>query len=399
MRESNVGNDLKEMAQEVVRFGERCVQAGRDWLNERREEMNHRNDDSRRGYQSGREYGQGGGMRGSSRQSGGQYGSDDTSRAARGQQSQTSRATGEYYGEAQFDERMQGTNWKDRGDWDYEGGPERYGASGYGETSQQDYRQGSGRRDYGSQASASDYYRGRQGYGQGSFGSEYSTDDRSEGYGEGPGYTRTSTSQWQGSQRGQGSQFSGRQSQGGSGRYGREGYGDRSSLAGSSQGYLDEGEMSGYSAREFGTQHYGSSRPAGYGASPGQYGGYGAGGGYRGVGPKNYKRSDERLTEDINERLTDDDDLDASNISVRVTNGKVTLEGMVDQRWMKHRAEDVVDACTGVTEIDNRIQVTSLSSSLEQTGETKASASRTSQSTATGTTTGTSTGAGGTISH
>ena len=53
MREPNVGNELKEMAQEVVRFGERCVQAGRDWLNERREEMNHRNDDSRRDYQSG----------------------------------------------------------------------------------------------------------------------------------------------------------------------------------------------------------------------------------------------------------------------------------------------------------------------------------------------------------
>ncbi|HJW47248.1 MAG TPA: hypothetical protein VJ484_12280, partial [Lysobacter sp.] len=172
MRESNVGNELKEMAQEVVRFGERCVQAGRDWLNERREEMNHRNDDSRRD----REYGQGGGMRGSSRQRRGQYGPDDTSHAGRGQQSQTpsqtSRGAGEYYGGAQFDERTQGTSWnKDRGDWDYEGGPERYGASGYGETSQQDYRQGSGRRDYGSQASTSDYDRGRQsGYGQGSFG-------------------------------------------------------------------------------------------------------------------------------------------------------------------------------------------------------------------------------------
>ncbi len=204
---------------------------------------------------------------------------------------------------------------------------------------------------------------------------------------KGQAITPASTSQWQGSQRWQGGQFSGRQGHGGSSRYGREGrYGDRSSLSGSSQGYLDEGEMSGYGygTREFGTQQHGTSRQARYGTSPGQYGGYGAGGGYRGVGPKNYKRSDERLTEDINERLTDDDDLDASNISVRVSNGKVTLEGMVDQRWMKHRAEDVVDACTGVTEIDNRIQVTSLSSSLGQTGETRASASRTAQATSTG---------------
>ncbi len=169
MRESNVGNELKEMAQEVVRFGERCVQAGRDWLNERREEMNHRNDDSRRDYQSGRgEYGQGGGMRGSSRQSAVSTAltTAPTQRAGSSRKHRARPTGARYYGEAQFDERMQGTNWsKDRGDWDYEGGPERYGASGYGETSQQDYRQGSGRRDYGSQTSASDYYRGRQGYG------------------------------------------------------------------------------------------------------------------------------------------------------------------------------------------------------------------------------------------
>ena len=68
MREPNLGHELKDMAQEVVRFGERCVQAGRNWLNERREEMNHRNDDDRR-YQPGQQYGQQGtGQRESSRQ-------------------------------------------------------------------------------------------------------------------------------------------------------------------------------------------------------------------------------------------------------------------------------------------------------------------------------------------
>ena len=72
---------------------------------------------------------------------------------------------------------------------------------------------------------------------------------------------------------------------------------------------------------------------------------------------------------------------------VRVTNGKVTLEGKVDQRWMKHRAEDIVDACTGVKEIDNRIQVTSLSSVLGQrtadTRETGSSRATGTQTTAT----------------
>ncbi|MGN6111814.1 MAG: BON domain-containing protein [Luteimonas sp.] len=85
-------------------------------------------------------------------------------------------------------------------------------------------------------------------------------------------------------------------------------------------------------------------------------GGYGSAD-YRGVGPRNYTRSDERIREDLNERLTEAYDLDASGLSVEVSDGVATLSGSVPQRWMKHRAEDLVDACIGVREVNNHILV------------------------------------------
>jgi osmotically-inducible protein OsmY len=79
--------------------------------------------------------------------------------------------------------------------------------------------------------------------------------------------------------------------------------------------------------------------------------------GFSGKGPKGYARSDERLKEDICERLTDDYSVDASDIDIAVRNGTVTLSGSVDERWMKHHVEDLVDRCSGVQEIENRLTV------------------------------------------
>jgi osmotically-inducible protein OsmY len=388
MREPNLGHELKDMAHEVVRFGERCVQAGRDWLNERREEMNHRNDDDRR-YQSGQRYSaSSSGQRESPRPGWARHDYDEQSERSRAQQAQASRNRGEYYGGEQFDERSQSAGWnEDRSNWDYEGGPERYSTSGYAETDQ-DKLQGqpyygrqpgahsSGRREFGSQnTGASDYYSGRQGYGaQGSFGSEYNTYGRSQGYGESAGYTRTQPSRGQ-----EGRQFAARAA------YASTVASGRGTSAGDSPSYLDEGEMSGYGGNEATRQSQAvSSR---YGTRVGSF---------RGVGPRNYTRSDDRLTEDINERLTDDDDLDASDLSVHVSQGKVTLEGKVEQRWMKHRAEDIADSCIGVKEVENRIQVSSGSMS----GRTPDTRATTGSSRATGAaTTGASTPAGGTTPH
>lgn len=74
-------------------------------------------------------------------------------------------------------------------------------------------------------------------------------------------------------------------------------------------------------------------------------------------GPKGYTRSDDRLREDICERLTFANHLDVSDVSVTVQDGKVTLEGTVPDRRSKHAIEDVVDESWGVREIDNRVRI------------------------------------------
>ena len=83
------------------------------------------------------------------------------------------------------------------------------------------------------------------------------------------------------------------------------------------------------------------------------------------MGPKGYQRSDERLREDISERLMEAYDIDSSEVTVQVLGGKVILEGTVPDRYMKHAIEDMADAAPGVQDVDNRIRVASLQSSRD----------------------------------
>jgi osmotically-inducible protein OsmY len=86
-------------------------------------------------------------------------------------------------------------------------------------------------------------------------------------------------------------------------------------------------------------------------------------------GPKGYQRSDERLKEDISERLMESHYIDCSEVSVDVRGAKVVLEGSVPSRHMKHAIEDLVDACPGVQDIDNRVRVAgAMSQSQSQAG-------------------------------
>lgn len=78
---------------------------------------------------------------------------------------------------------------------------------------------------------------------------------------------------------------------------------------------------------------------------------------YRGRGPKNYKRPDESIYDDVNRRLSDDDFVDASDLVVEVRDGEVTLAGMVPDRPSKRRAEDIAESVSGVRHIENRIRV------------------------------------------
>jgi osmotically-inducible protein OsmY len=78
---------------------------------------------------------------------------------------------------------------------------------------------------------------------------------------------------------------------------------------------------------------------------------------YRGRGPQNYTRSDDRIREDVNDNLTEDWGVDASNISVTVNNGEVTLEGTVATRLQKRRAEDCAEDVSGVRNVQNNLRV------------------------------------------
>jgi osmotically-inducible protein OsmY len=85
---------------------------------------------------------------------------------------------------------------------------------------------------------------------------------------------------------------------------------------------------------------------------------------HRGKGPRGYKRSDPRIEEDVNDRLSDDPMLDASNISVTVKDGEVTLDGFVTSRLDKRRAEDLTDDVSGVKHVQNNLRVGNSSSEI-----------------------------------
>ena len=77
---------------------------------------------------------------------------------------------------------------------------------------------------------------------------------------------------------------------------------------------------------------------------------------FRGRGPKAYRRSDERIREDINDRLTEHAYLDASDIEASVKDGEVTLMGKVFDRTDKRLAEDIVESVSGVKHVQNNLR-------------------------------------------
>jgi len=126
---------------------------------------------------------------------------------------------------------------------------------------------------------------------------------------------------------------------------------------------------------------------------------------HRGRGPKNYRRSDERIKEDVNDRLSDDNYLDASEIEVAVMNAEVTLSGTVNNRTDKRRAEDIAESVSGVSNVENRLRVQRSNygryGSYTGTGSsigTGTSSTGTGTSTGTGATMGSSTGTGSEVS-
>ncbi|WP_084617233.1 BON domain-containing protein [Sinorhizobium arboris] len=199
---------------------------------------------------------------------------------------------------------------------DYSSGGEDYGRERHGRAHWGEYggrgmneRMGGYGREYGSRRGF-----GAERYGGGSESTEAVFEDQDFGRGE-SGYGRDFS-------RGYGA------------GYGREGYG-----AGHGGGYGGEGYRGGM-----------------YGGGYGQPGSERFGQ-YRGRGPKGYQRSDERIREDVCERLSDDRSVDASEIEVHVSNCEVTLSGTVESREQKRCAEDCVEEVSGVKNVQNNLRV------------------------------------------
>ena len=76
-----------------------------------------------------------------------------------------------------------------------------------------------------------------------------------------------------------------------------------------------------------------------------------------GRGPKGYQRSDDRIRDEICDRMTDDPVLDASEIEVDVKQGEVMLTGSVTSRGQKRRAEDIAERIGGVRDVTNQLRV------------------------------------------
>jgi len=174
-----------------------------------------------------------------------------------------------------------------------------------------DYNRGSQGQSYGSSQNRQDFNRGSQGYGQDyGFGGEF-------GYGSGS-YDRYDRDRNYNQQQNYGSQQN----------YGNQQYGGR-----------DESL----------TDRIGK---------------------FFGKGPKGYTRSDDRIREDVSERLTDHSEIDASSIELIVKDGEVTLTGTVNDRRSKRLAEDVAEQSRGVKDVHNQIRVSAGATETATSGTT-----------------------------
>jgi hypothetical protein len=78
---------------------------------------------------------------------------------------------------------------------------------------------------------------------------------------------------------------------------------------------------------------------------------------HRGKGPRGYQRPDDRIRDLVCEALAEDDQVDATQIEVTVSDGIVTLSGSVPDRPTKRMAEDVVDRIWGVRDVHNQLEI------------------------------------------
>lgn len=93
------------------------------------------------------------------------------------------------------------------------------------------------------------------------------------------------------------------------------------------------------------------------------------GGLHSGKGPKGYRRSDERIREEINEALTRHPEVDASEVEVSVKDAVVTLSGTIESRQMKQLAEDCTAKVSGVKDVKNELRIDATYATRSRTSE------------------------------
>lgn len=82
---------------------------------------------------------------------------------------------------------------------------------------------------------------------------------------------------------------------------------------------------------------------------------------HAGRGPRGYRRPDDRIYEDVCDRLMRNGEIDARDIEVDVHDAVVTLRGSVNNRQSKYAAEEVSESVFGVKDIRNEIRIESYS--------------------------------------
>ena len=67
--------------------------------------------------------------------------------------------------------------------------------------------------------------------------------------------------------------------------------------------------------------------------------------------------SDDRIYDEVREKLANDPDVRGAGFDITVKNGVVTLRGMVHTQKAKEKAEKIAKKVKGVTSVDNQLKL------------------------------------------
>ena len=86
-------------------------------------------------------------------------------------------------------------------------------------------------------------------------------------------------------------------------------------------------------------------------------GAYHMAGPFAGVAPRGYARSDQRVLEDVCDRLTLHGELDVRHVEVHCRDGVIRLEGTAPDRRTRRLIEAVADEVPGVVDVENELTI------------------------------------------